>query len=190
MRERLVRATETDYQVVRSNDNWPDHRARTLVTAALIAWLRPDSVLDPACGDASIVIAADRVFPIHRAYVADISQPNVDRISHSASLRAVCADISTAMDEFPKADVIVLTEILEHLPDPDRILSFAKEKARYLIASSPEMRPGQVDGNPEHLWQFDREGYRRLLTDAGWEVVQYTHLSFTSEYDFGVWVCR
>lgn len=190
MRERLNRGgVAVDYQVARSNETWADHRLRTLVTGATIAWLRPESVMDPACGDASIVQAALRDTAIRKVYLADISQPNIERIvMPDATTR--CDDIASAMTFFPAVDVVVLTEILEHLDDPTAIARLAKAKGRYLIASSPEMRPGQIDGNPEHLWQFDEHGYREMLVEAGWEPVQHTTLRFQSEYDFGVWVCR
>ena len=58
------------------------------------------------------------------------------------------------------------------------------------MASSPEMRPGQEDTNPEHLWQFDAQGYRQMIERSGWRIEQHTTLRFNSEYDFGIWVAR
>ena len=190
MRERLVRDGEVDYQVERSNARWADHQARTLVTAALIAWLKPESVLDPACGDASIVAAANLLRPIAHVHLADISEPSVLRVPQTTGFKAAVSDIFDAIEASPNVDVVVLTETLEHLADPDQIAALARGKGRYLVASSPVMRAGQVDHNSEHLWMFDRTGYEAMLTDAGWRVEQFTFLSFPSEYDFGVWVCR
>ena len=192
MRELLDRNFAVDYQVARSNDRWADHQLRTLVTGATIAWLRPDSVIDPAAGDGSIVREAHRLHPIRHGFLADISQPNVAHLlQHRVDRWAYyTGDIADALDDADPADVIVLTEILEHLVNPDIILAKAKQKARHLVASSPEMRPGQKDGNPEHLWMFDADGYREMLEAAGWQVVQHTTLRFTSYYDFGIWVCR
>lgn len=191
MRKRLVRSGTVDYQVLRSNDAWADHQARTLVTGSLIAWLKPRTIMDPACGDASIVLAASSLHPVEHMYLADISQPNIDHILRASNRRLLCTDIFAAMGEFPAVDVIVLTEILEHLPDPDHIVALAREKATFLVASSPVMRTGQVDTNPEHLWMFDAEGYREMLEQAGWTIGSFTLIGFPeTEYDFGVWVCR
>lgn len=200
MRTLLDRKFAVDYQVERSNDRWADHQLRTLVTGATIAWLQPDSVFDPACGDGSIVAAADRVRPIGHAFLADVSEPNIDRLvrDRRTGWQYAIASIETFIDLpnqigsafYGDVDVIVLTEILEHLVNPDVILAQAKQKARHLVASSPEMRPGQVDGNPEHIWMFDADGYREMLEAAGWQVVQHTTLRFNSDYDFGIWVCR
>lgn len=190
MRERLARSGEVDYQVRRDNDAWPDHRVRALVTGAIVASLRPGTVMDPACGDASIVRYANDLSHIAKAYLADISRSNIENLSLAIENSVRLADIETAIRDFPRVDVVILTEILEHLEDPNSVLAHAHVKGHALVASSPEMRPGQVDHNPEHLWMFDRDGYRQMLTESGWEVTNYVHLSFMSEYDFGVWVCR
>ena len=190
MRVQLNRQTAIDYQIQRSNEAWADHRARTQVTGALIAWLRPMTVMDPACGDGSIVAAADRAWSIAKGYLGDISAPNIASLTMHFPVQTAVCDITEALDVFPDVDVIVLTEVLEHLPDPDLVLALARRKGAFLVASSPEMRAGQLDINPEHLWQFDREGYREMLVATGWTPMQYTFLHFESEYDFGIWVCR
>ena len=192
MRKRLVRSGDVDYQVLRSNDAWADHQARTLVTGSLIAWLKPESVLDPACGDASIVAAAEDHRPIASVTVSDISVPNAQQVQAvHPGYRVWSCSISEALGQDGAYDVIVLTEILEHLEDPDLIVRMAREKGRFLVASSPVMRVGQVDRNPEHLWMFDAVGYREMLEGAGWVIGSFTLIGFPeTEYDFGVWVCR
>jgi len=196
MRERLVRSGQVNYQIERSNDAWPDHRLRTLVTAAAIAWLQPRTILDPACGDGSIVYEASRLWTAEDLGLSDISQPNIDHLttlgppSPGQSMWAARLDVNKAIARTnPTWDVIVLTEILEHLDDPDTTLALARKAGKRLVASSPEMRPGQVDPNPEHLWMFDRAGYQGMLVRAGWKAEQYTKLVFPSLYDFGIWVC-
>src|ERR1700675_968323 len=70
-----------NYQVVRSNQDWPIHQLRTLVTGGMIAWLRPNTVCDPACGDASLLQAAHMLNPIEMAYLGDISLPNIQALN-------------------------------------------------------------------------------------------------------------
>lgn len=190
VRERLHPTGTVDYQVRRDNNAWSDHRLRALTTGAVVASLRPGTVMDPACGDASIVRYANDLSHIAKAYLADISRPNVEALSLAVVNTIRLADIWIAMRDFPLVDVVILTEILEHLDDPDAVLKLAKRKGRHLVASSPEMRPGQVDVNPEHLWMFDAQGYREMLEASGWEVTAHATFSFSTEYDFGVWVCR
>lgn len=199
MRQRLDRPEPFDYSAaVRTNETWPDHRLRTLVTAAAIAWLTPDSILDVACGDASIVRAAQRLHAMKHIYLNDVSEAQVASLKDAAGLALALANTKFgSMDAHHllesvtgKVDVIVMTEFLEHVEDPDELLRLAATKARFLVASSPEMRPGQIDINPEHLWSFDRDGYRGLLGGNGWITRQYTHLNFPTEYDFQIWVAE
>jgi len=191
VRNRLERAP-FDYQVERSNEQWTDHQARTLVTGALIAWQQPESILDPACGDGSIVLASMRHHMPARVYLNDISIPSISKLK-DRGIDAVLTtkDIDDAIRETPEVSMIVLTETLEHLADPDATLRLAREKAAIIVASSPEMRPGQQDNNPEHLWQFDGDGYFEMLRDAGWNAIHKTHMGFpVLLYDFGIWVCH
>lgn len=191
MREFLGERGKVDYQVLRDNGRWPDHVARSYVTGGLLAWLKPDTVLDPACGDASVVRVALRQWPF-RAILGDIGRANIDAVKKFINGEAdyVVGDALELIRGVGKVDVIVLTEFLEHVHDPDEYLRSSLGMANWLIASSPEMRPRQRDRNPEHLWMFDEGGYREMLEGAGWKVVQRTFLGFKSDYDFGIWVCR
>lgn len=193
MRKRLERGP-VDYQVERSNEQWIDHQARTLVTGALIAWQKPQSILDPACGDGSIVLASMQHHNPHRVYLNDVSIPSISRLQDRGlppNVELGTKDIMDAITSTPHVDMMVLTETLEHLEDPDQTLALARKHASILVASSPEMREGQEDPNPEHLWQFDGHGYLQMLAEAGWRPQHKTHLAFPGlMYDFAVWVCR
>jgi hypothetical protein len=194
MREYLEGRGVVDYQRLRDNDSWTDHRVRAYVTAGVIAWLEPDTVFDPACGDGAIEKIVRHLWPLATFTLSDISEPNVEHVSrvfeepHTVTLK----DVAIAMEGAEASDVLVLTEILEHLEDPDSLLRLAHGQGhRWLIASSPEMRPGQVDDNPEHLWMFDTSGYAEMLRSAGWQPHTRTFLSLShSSYDFGIWACQ
>jgi len=200
MRIKLEREGEVDHQYERHNSEWMDHVARENVTAGLITWLKPRSVIDPACGDGGIVLLANHIRPIGRMVLNDISVPSTDYLRRQVvgmeGVEVECASIEEALRarfEMPLGfDVVVLTEILEHMEDPDAILKLARDRAAYLVASSPEMRVGQSDAhNIEHYWQFDGEGYRQMLVESGWTPFHKTHMGFPGfDYDFQVWVCK
>ena len=175
----------------RSNDVWPDHRLRTQVTAGLIAWYKPRTVLDPAFGDGSVVEAAYRLWAFELAWLGDASPANVEalriRAPHSDGL---IADVDTTLRAY-QADVIIMTEILEHLEDPDAALSAARKAGTHLVASSPVEEPVGVN-NPEHVWSFGIDGYREMLVGAGWKPDTMIELSFTEPgwpYRFQIWGC-
>jgi hypothetical protein len=191
MRKRLTRTGEADYQVARDNRAWADHVHRTYMTAAAIATWGPKTVLDPACGDGSIVEAAHRLRPIGLAYLSDISEPGIaylESLGLTVPHVATVADITAALQSTPRVDMVILTETLEHLPDPDAILKLARARGRQLIASSPLIRDPRVDDNPEHLWQFDADGYGEMLVGAGWKPTSYSEFIFgAGYYTFQLW---
>jgi hypothetical protein len=66
----------------------------------------------------------------------------------------------------------VVTEVLEHLTDPHGAVRWIAEHSRYIVASSPhDEHPGYVD--PCHAWAFDHAGYRALLEQGGFNVVEH-----------------
>lgn len=158
--------THFDYQVLRSNEDWAIHKLRTLVTGGLIAWLKPATICDPACGDASLLQAAYRLYPFEKAYLGDISIPNIQYLQVDFSHEDHVGDATETLEVIPNVDLVILTEFLEHIPDPDAMLRLARKKASMLVASSPL---GEQGGNQEHLWGWDADGFRGMLEDAGWK---------------------
>lgn len=203
MRERLARdGIEVDYQGRRDTSDNYFHAARMNVTAGLIAWPHPDTVLDPACGEGVSILAAHDMHPFV-GHVGDISSANVETVRQRApeGWGFHVGDAEQTIRDVGKVDLIVLTEFLEHIEDPVGMLRLAREHARIVVCSSPEMRPGQIEYNPEHLWAFDGEGYKEMLAEAGWSPYNKTHLTFDRpvmlplggemvdvSYDFQIWV--
>lgn len=160
----------------------------------MLAWLKPSSVADPACGDASVVRAAARLSQVERALLNDISKPQIadlwgkDLGVNNPALS--CLDAFEFMGSIGTVDAVVLTEILEHLEDPLALLKLAREHATYLVASSP-INETEGQSNHEHVWSFSVPSYRNLLEEAGWTPIAYQELQFFPPfYDFQLWVCR
>lgn len=190
VRTRLPGDPAFDYQVQRNNFIWPDHIERLLVTGSVIAWLRPRTVADPACGDGSVLEAAYRQSPFEFAHLSDISVPNIEGLSPSFPHEKHARPITEAVEAIDDVDVIVLTEVLEHLADPDAILRLARPRARHLVASSPVSETASA-GNPEHLWSWDEDGYEEMLSAAGWTTTSLTALSWPMfPYKFQIWTAR
>lgn len=156
-----------DYQVRRSNDAWPIHKIRTLVTGGMIAWLRPGTVCDPACGDASLLQTAHLLHPIQLGYLGDISHPSMENLDITFPNRRYVQDAAKTLEGAPPVDLVVLTEFLEHVQDPDSILRLARQKGTMLVASSPL---NENESNPEHFWAWDGEGYQEMLKETGWNI--------------------
>jgi len=197
VRLRLPARAPFDYQVRRDNYVWPDHVLRVQLTAALISWFLPETILDPACGDGTIVAAANRVRPIVGAHMADISMPNFYHVGTTMrpflpeNLTCSHSSIEETLNEGKFFDLVVLTEILEHVEDPVAILRMARKCAKYVVASSPIFVDNtRIDENPEHLWQFDAPGYSEMLVEGGWDPITFIPVTLMPPqfiYDFQIW---
>lgn len=199
MMRRIPGRVPGHYQVMRDNHAWSDHMLRVGLTAQLLAWTQPVTVIDPAAGDGSVVAAAHSLRPIEGAFLSDISRPNFYRLgaelrpSLPPNLRVACQTIEESLADPFGFDAVVLTEILEHVEDPVEILRMARGRATTLIASSPLFASdeSEEDPNPEHLWMFDADGYHQMLEEAGWGHVVFVPVNLVEfQYDFQLWVAK
>lgn len=189
--------TKTDYQTFFRNWPWHDsglERPRLMAAAIVLAHGEPDTVLDPACGDGWTVEVANRIRPIKQAYLSDVSPGVVAQLwGHDFGVRTSLElrDLFVALDGPDKVDAVVLTEVLEHLEDPDRALRMAHNKARWLVASSPLLPEGVEDHTNEHLWSWDEQGYGDMLVQTGWtpQMTLLLHVKDHPYPTFQVWGC-
>lgn len=75
-------------------------------------------------------------------------------------------------------DVVVMTEVLEHLQNPHAVVKFLAARGKsalirpsFLVVSSPFTETAESHDEC-HAWAWDIPGYAKLLTDAGWKVLQ------------------
>jgi 2-polyprenyl-3-methyl-5-hydroxy-6-metoxy-1,4-benzoquinol methylase len=129
------------------------------------------SVVDLGCGDGGLLstLPADLA-----AWGYDLTPANIA----AATERGVDAryeDIVAADPEW--ADLVVATEVLEHLEDPAALLQRAAQRSRILVASSPATETDRAHYE-HHLWAFDLQGYRDLIERAGWRVIRHERASW------------
>jgi len=188
MRFRIRDKPDLGYQVVHRSDLIRDHVHRALLTASTIALSLPETVCDPACGDGHILDIAYRLHPFGMTYLSDISAPAIAGLSPSFPHVKRVADIYEGIEASPLVDLIVLTESLEHMEDPDAILRLARKHARKLVASSPLIHESRTDTNPEHIWQWDAIGYQEMLEQAGWNPDTFAAFKvIPTYYEFQLW---
>jgi SAM-dependent methyltransferase len=69
-------------------------------------------------------------------------------------------------------DIVVMTEVLEHLADPHEALRWLRIEASRLVCSSP-WNENDREHCAEHAWAWDTDGYAALIEGAGWDVVRH-----------------
>lgn len=147
-RPRLERAAE----FVRQALQWPD------------CW----TVSDLGCGDGGLL---SLVKNLSEAVVwgYDFCPANAagwrDR-----GVTAFAADVfGENSDTVVYGDVVVMTEVLEHLADPHGVLRRMRGRSRALVCSSP-WNENPNNHSPEHAWAWDLEGYAAMIQAAGWTI--------------------
>jgi SAM-dependent methyltransferase len=87
---------------------------------------------------------------------------------------------------FGKMDVILSSGVLEHVPDPALFLRAHKDDLNpggHIIISTPDSAPSIELGDAsmilhEHISYFDDESLRRVLTEAGYDVIAVGHAGY------------
>jgi hypothetical protein len=151
-----------------------DHQFRIADTIAACTGVW-GTAADLSCGDGSILRAVQA--PIK--YFGDL-----------APGYAFMGPLEVTLAFLPGVDLYICTETLEHLDDPGHVLELIRDKAGYLVLSTPV--EAWDDANQEHYWAWDREGVEDLLEAAGWRVDEYRtsdHRASGFQYCYGIWRC-
>lgn len=181
MRVRLREAYTPDelaavYPRPHSHERWPDHRLRVALTVPVARFMyRGGSVADLSCGDAAI---AKQTAPAENLILGDL-----------APGYGLQGPIEDTLDLIPSVDLFLCCETLEHLDDPDVMLTRIRRKARALVLSTPD---GETDGgNPEHYWGWGVEDVRGMLTAAGFMPVVCQRFEVAPlSVAFQIWGCE
>lgn len=128
------------------------------------------TVTDLGCGDGSLLA----MMPPHlTCWGYEIGAGDVAHAqAHGRDVRR--ANIITDAPTLDYGDVIIASEVLEHLADPSGFLKGLPD--RLLIASSPSAETGDWH-NPIHSWAWDPAGYKALLQRSGYHVFYQAEVS-------------
>jgi ubiquinone/menaquinone biosynthesis C-methylase UbiE len=145
-----------------------------------------DTVIDVGCGDGALIHFCARqgaeVIFIDRNEAALNSTAAKIADSRARSYRAVLSDCDPIPLEDDIADLVICTEVLEHVPDPAaflrELIRVARPGGRILI-TVPDARselfvaataPPQYFEKPNHIRVFAAEDFRELVRNAGLEI--------------------
>jgi 2-polyprenyl-3-methyl-5-hydroxy-6-metoxy-1,4-benzoquinol methylase len=84
-----------------------------------------------------------------------------------------------------KADLVLSCDVIEHLIDPDKLLSYIKLRLNpqgYALISTPDRDrhygPGiMASGHKDHVREWTFTEFATYIKSRGWEVVDHIHLS-------------
>ena len=157
-----------------------DHLYRVGVTTAIasqMCWYGC-RVADLSCGDATIAYA------LRDQWNADL------QIGDVAVGYPLHGPIEETIAQIEPVDLFICSETLEHVADPDGLLSAIRLKSKQLVLSTPE---GEEDSsNPQHIWGWDSAEVRAMLERAGFVPKIYNLLDLRLsrfQYAFQIWAC-
>lgn len=178
-----VSALDYDDYYTERNLSVPDFiRRRTdEIVAAFSPYRRTNRLLEVGFGEGSLLRAAVRAG--WDAEGVEVSRTAVEHV-RAEGLKAFCGELASASYPDASFDVVIASEVLEHVSDPEAML---KEVARVLgkgglfWATTPNalglssrllgMRWSVTDP-PEHLHLFSPRGVTALLKSAGFSAVR------------------
>lgn len=135
------------------------HVAAMLANRAITAGAA--SIVDLGCGDGGLLSLLRPGTPAH-GY--DLMPANVEHARNHRRQQVDLADIVQGEPEW--ADLVVVTEFLEHLEDPHKMVARIAANTRWVVASSPA---DETDASHDavHAWAWDRDGYAAMFDAAG-----------------------
>jgi len=158
-----------------------EHRLRLELARGYVRYLCGfypiKTVLDVGCGDGGLISLLAKDLPHIKFIGYDLAPANV---GHGKKRLKNFPNATTSLQNFRdaeiSADLVIVTEVLEHLVDPHEFLETIN--ADWLVASSPLNEHYDTDykETPLHLWGWDFEGYKKIFNDSKKWVVWFSGL--------------
>ena len=136
-----------------------DHLERKLEAIAIVEQLKPDFILDVGCG-----VGLPSLRPLHEMGYnivgLDISDSH---LRFCTSLNVVLGDAHHLPFGDNSADLVICTELLEHVPYPERVISETARVTKLWAIFSVPHQLDQLDMKI-HLRRFNMESFVSLLS--------------------------
>lgn len=122
------------------------------------------TAVDLGCGDGGLLqLLKDMGI---KCWGYDLMPKNIQYAVEVRGVDARYTDFNS--DDIEYGDVAIMTEVLEHMTDPHKVVRELPSK--FLVASSPY---NETDANHYefHLWAWDKDGYDDLIRQGGYTIV-------------------
>lgn len=168
---------------------WEDHVDRVAWTVRagvdLVERRQAVQLVDLSCGDGA-VLRGIQAGVKHETELIFGDLVDADHVDLIGPIEATLESFSTRARAW---NVLVLTETLEHLEDPDLVLRLARARFDSLLVTTPIDETLEAHDNVEHYWAWSEDDVRSMLTAAGWIPMMSDRMN-TDWYDYQLWGCR
>ena len=157
----------------------PFSRHLRRIIKQIIRPLAFESVLDVGCGQGSFLVELQAEFPGIKPHGIDLSSSAVKlaRERVPGGQFAVVDITEQALDE--KCDLVVCSEVLEHIPDDITALqNLRKMTGKYLVVSTPQGRMRQFEKQVGHVRNYAPGELIRKIEMSGFTVESIVEWGF------------
>lgn len=171
------------YDTPYDHTKWDEHKERVQWTAQrlnhFITLQRPNiyDVVDLSCGDGALLNMLDLGADGRKTYGDLVWTPTLD----------VIGPIEESVKSM-SGDMLICSETLEHLDDPDQVLRDACTNFEWIVITTPLGEDDQ-EKNYEHYWGWDILGVAAMLQSTGWSarVLETIKLPY---YTYQLWIAK
>lgn len=155
-------------------------RLRSLVDSNRI------TLLDYGCGNGAFIKESAKQIPTGKFYGYEINSQNEKQVLFDGRVVLLKGSFEFLLQELPLCDLITMNHVIEHLPDPLKVLSVLQMKLKrngILEGQTPAtdsleqkiFRKGWSGFHaPRHTVIFSRKGLQKILEHAGFAQSQIT----------------
>jgi len=148
-----------------------NHSLRLYISIAYILWVAKfnniKTIGDFGCGNGGLIEFLSHNLPNIKIYGYDLIPANVAE-AQRRSLDVKLKDFICEKIDYP--DLLILTEILEHLAEP-RIFLQKIPKGTFIMATVPF---GETLNShwQHHLWIWDGDSFFKMIEECGFKILQ------------------
>lgn len=134
--------------------------------------INPKCILDVGSGRGRLLWPMAYNLPESEICCVDICEWRVQVINavNEGGIKRICAfceDITESNFFSGTYDVVVASEVIEHIPDAQKAISeMLRISKEYFIATVPS----KLDNNPDHIHYFTSDSFKTLINNSGFDV--------------------
>ena len=157
----------------------PFSRHLRRIIKKIIRPLEFQSVLDVGCGQGSLLQELQAEFPRVKPYGIDLSASAIELARERVSGGRFCVLDITAESLEQKCDLVICSEVLEHIPDDITALqNLRKMTLKYLLISTPQGRMRGFERQYGHVRNYAAGELVSKIEASGFEVASIVEWGF------------
>jgi len=161
-----LRENGTQFTIFLDAQNYRVLKARQFVEQALIGSYGPADIIELGCSAGDI---AGAFSDAHHVVGVDVTPSAVE--SARERYPAMKTILGKAEDFGPRdCDVLILTEFLEHIDDPEGLVREWLPYAKHAVIGHPLEDPGGIE--PGHIWSYELADFNRWFDLGGHRLLE------------------